>query len=126
MIDGCLKWQQQGLAQPPVVRAATEEYFEDQDVFSQWLQERCVIDVDDDRYKTPCIKAFANWKIYADELGEYAGSSKTFGSKLRNKGIVSKSERLNGSVTRCYIGLKLREIYDEDDISRRGWKFADD
>jgi P4 family phage/plasmid primase-like protien len=43
MIDGCLEWQRDGLRQPAAVRLATEEYFEAQDVFGSWLEERCDI-----------------------------------------------------------------------------------
>jgi putative DNA primase/helicase len=42
MIQGCLDWQQNGLVIPERVRSATEKYFERQDVFSQWLEERTV------------------------------------------------------------------------------------
>jgi len=44
MIDGCLEWQQQGLRRPQVVTQATEEYFEQQDVFRTWADEECVRD----------------------------------------------------------------------------------
>ena len=37
MIRGSLQWQQRGLDPPPVVRAATDAYFETQDVLSDWL-----------------------------------------------------------------------------------------
>jgi len=41
MVDGCLDWQEHGLVRPPVVIEATREYFDDQDVFGQWLDEHC-------------------------------------------------------------------------------------
>ena len=37
MIDGCLDWQESGLVRPDIVTAATAEYFDEQDLFSQWL-----------------------------------------------------------------------------------------
>src|SRR5262249_35786635 len=37
MIDGCLEWQQIGLAPPKAVTEATDEYFADQDTIQQWL-----------------------------------------------------------------------------------------
>jgi P4 family phage/plasmid primase-like protien len=42
MIDGCLEWQRDGLQQPDVVKLATEEYFEAQDIFRAWMAERCI------------------------------------------------------------------------------------
>jgi putative DNA primase/helicase len=41
MIDGCLKWQKHGLARPDVVGKTTAEYFEEQDLFGRWIEERC-------------------------------------------------------------------------------------
>ena len=41
MIEGCLDWQENGLVRPASVIAATESYFEDQDLMSQWLAEEC-------------------------------------------------------------------------------------
>ena len=38
MIRGALQWQQRGLDPPPVVLAATEAYFETQDVIAEWLE----------------------------------------------------------------------------------------
>ena len=42
-IDGCLDWQRNGLVRPESVVAATDDYFSDQDLFGQWLEEdvRC-------------------------------------------------------------------------------------
>jgi len=43
-IDGCLEWQRVGLAPPPIVRDATEEYFAGQDMLQQWLED-CTTDI---------------------------------------------------------------------------------
>jgi putative DNA primase/helicase len=42
MIDGCLDWQKNGLVRPQSVLDATNDYFNDQDSFSQWLGECCI------------------------------------------------------------------------------------
>jgi len=39
--DPALDWQANGLHRPEVVRAATDAYFADQDLFGQWLDEVC-------------------------------------------------------------------------------------
>ena len=43
MIDGCLAWQRDGLVRPAIVAAATEEYFSEQDILRQWVEECCEI-----------------------------------------------------------------------------------
>jgi putative DNA primase/helicase len=41
LIDGCLEWQRIGLAPPPDVRNAVDEYFARQDAFARWMAECC-------------------------------------------------------------------------------------
>jgi putative DNA primase/helicase len=38
-LDGCLEWQQKGLAPPKIVTDATAAYFEDQDTIKQWIED---------------------------------------------------------------------------------------
>jgi hypothetical protein len=40
-IDGCVAWQQGGLNPPVVVLEATANYFDEQDLFRQWVEECC-------------------------------------------------------------------------------------
>jgi len=42
IIQGCLDWQEKGLAPPKAVVDATAEYFETQDTFGNWLRECCI------------------------------------------------------------------------------------
>lgn len=41
MLAGCLSWQTIGLAPPPDVTAAVEEYFANQDTIERWIAECC-------------------------------------------------------------------------------------
>ena len=41
MIDGCLDWQENGFVLPDVVKQATSDYFEDEDLFGRWIAEKC-------------------------------------------------------------------------------------
>lgn len=43
MIDGCLIWQRDRLGTAKVITAATSAYFEQQDAFRRWLDERCIL-----------------------------------------------------------------------------------
>jgi len=44
MLNGCLAWQRHRLGSARAVQAATSAYFEQQDAFRQWLDERCIFD----------------------------------------------------------------------------------
>lgn len=44
MVKGCLKWQKQGLAEPPAVLAACETYRDSGDNFAKFLSEHYVLD----------------------------------------------------------------------------------
>jgi phage/plasmid-associated DNA primase len=44
MIEGCLKWQRDGLKVPPAVEGASREYRKESDVLGQWIDDCCDID----------------------------------------------------------------------------------
>jgi putative DNA primase/helicase len=44
MIEGCKKWQSEGLGTCDAIKNASAEFFTDQDRIGTWLTERCVID----------------------------------------------------------------------------------
>ena len=44
MIDGCTMWQRDRLGSCEAVKAETGVYFEQQDYFGRWIEERCIID----------------------------------------------------------------------------------
>ncbi len=41
MIEGCLDWQKNGLVRPAAVTTSTADYFSDQDLLAQWIEECC-------------------------------------------------------------------------------------
>ena len=43
MIDGCLWWQRDGLGTAAAITKASSSYFEQQDAFGRWMDERCVL-----------------------------------------------------------------------------------
>ncbi len=73
MIEGCLDWQANGLVRPSIVAEATAEYFDDQDIFGQWLDEFCVRERNAFEVQA---KLFASWKAFAERQGDRPGSSK--------------------------------------------------
>ena len=84
MIEGCVDWQAEGLARPAVVVEATNEYFSEQDLFGQWLEERCIIN---SIVKDTSAKLFADWRVFCEHAGVPAGNAKTLGDRLRKAGF---------------------------------------
>ena len=79
MIDGCLKWQAEGLDPPQSVIAATAEYLQSEDTFATWIEERCELKPS---YTDTSANLFASWKAWAELMGEPAISRKAFANKL--------------------------------------------
>src|SRR5690606_28194592 len=71
-IEGCLEWQRIGLAPPPAVLDATEEYLADEDATGRFRDERCAtgdlfaMEVGQDH--------FASWRDGSATPGVYAGT----------------------------------------------------
>jgi putative DNA primase/helicase len=106
IIDGCLDWQGNGLLRPESVMVATEEYFKDQDLFSQWLAETCDLDPGN-RYKEANATAlFSSWKAYALAAGEDPKSQKVFKPELLKRGISSKHTKVGNA----FIGIRLNPV----------------
>ncbi len=86
MIQGCLDWQREGLAPPPIVAAATEEYFQDEDALGSWIAECC--DVAPTSTATTS-ELFTDWQEWANGRGEHPGSMKRFAQLLKNRALTS-------------------------------------
>jgi putative DNA primase/helicase len=100
-IDGCLDWRSNGLCIRKSVANTTAAYFEDQDLVSQWLDERC--DVDPNNWDLGS-DLFASWCAFAKSAGEIPGTTKTFKEILEARGFPYK-RRAKG--VRGYEGLRL-------------------
>ncbi len=99
-IDGCLDWQERGLAAPEALAEATSAYFVAQDSFTLWLEESCVLDAN---ALTATTALFASWKAWAERAGVRYGDVKTFGEAMETAGFVWKRTKF----LRGYAGLRL-------------------
>lgn len=116
MISGCLDWQAHGLPRPESVRVATEEYFADQDLVSQWLEDECDIEVGNS-YKWETVGAlFSSWSRYAKASSTPAGSQKGFSQKLMRRGLAYK--RTNKDRRFEFVQIKRVEDVRFDQNSR--------
>ena len=105
MIDGCLDWQTNGLVRPSIIVEATNEYFDEQDLFGQWLGEVCDVEQDNPHKWENATELFKSWKIYAETAGEKPGTTKFLSAALLSRGFGKK--RITGGAT-AYTGLRLK------------------
>ena len=91
-VDGCIKWQKEGLQEPSSVSQAVQEYKQEMDLLAGFLEQCIVIDYtyDDKIMASDLFRLYSRW---AKENNEYEMSSKKFlkevSKKLPTKGRVS-------------------------------------
>jgi putative DNA primase/helicase len=107
-IEGCLQWQDRGLAPPEAVLAATDAYLKAEDSFSAWLEEECKCDATAWERST---ELFANWRRWAEQSGVPYGDTKRFRERLETRGFEHKHEV--GTRRAGFQGLKLKPSDDE-------------
>ena len=108
MIEGCLDWQNNGLVRPAAVTASTADYFSDQDLLAQWIDECCesgpsVVDT--------FASLLASWRNYAKIRGEEPGGSKGFSTALRSRGFVRIKDEF-GVRGRGFRGIRVRVHFE--------------
>jgi putative DNA primase/helicase len=104
LIEGCLDWQANGLVRPAAVTAATGDYFDDEDVFGQFLDEACDCAPGDATRLVPAGALYAAWSAFAKEAGAEAGSQRRFAEALQARGFA----RGRNHSGRHFTGLALR------------------
>lgn len=107
-LDGALQYQETGLAPPDAVTQATQEYFSDQDIFTQWVDECC--EVGRECWEMPSL-LFASWQAYAHAANLAPGSRPSFKERLTSAGF---EHRRSGARGRHHVGLKLKPTSIED------------
>ena len=102
MIDGCLDWQERGLAPPEAVTNATDAYFAGEDSYANWIADCCDAIPG---FVTPSTVLFVSWKAWAEKAGQTVGNSSQFREEMERLGVVHKHGR-NGNY---YRGLSIRQ-----------------
>jgi putative DNA primase/helicase len=118
MIDGCLKWQAEGIEQPGVVLATTKEYFEEQDLFGQWADEWL------ERAKPSehvlSSKLYESWAYYAHKAGENPRGSPWFNEQMKRKHFVKGKS--DGNQVFRGVRFKKTPSYVDELAERFGFK----
>lgn len=104
MIEGCLDWRANGLPRASAVVAATDDYFADQDLVGQWLDEACVVEIGNSHRFERVAALYESWTAYARRAGEDPGAIKSFSPRLERRGLCKKHTKLG----RAFEGIELK------------------
>jgi putative DNA primase/helicase len=115
IVNGAVEYFRMGLAPPACVVEATRQYFEDEDVMSDWLAECCDRGAD---YWEPTGLMFASWKAYAEKANIRAGDAKALASKLTSAGFEPKRASSRGGRYWSGVRLKLEAAPDDPRYGR--------
>lgn len=116
MMDGCREWQKHRLGTCEAIKAATGDYFEQQDALRRWIEERCVLASHLELKPGMLLADFNSW---AKKNGEEIVAGNDFAELIdRTPGL--KRMKTNGVRIVRGVGLKPPEkarstIPDEDE-----------
>jgi putative DNA primase/helicase len=110
-IDGCTEWHRSGLAPPPCVTTATEQYLEAEDSVQAWLDDCCTIGANLTAAKADVRNSWAKW---CERTKTPPGGRNELTDKLEQKGF--EEGRSHGG-KRVFRGFALQA----EDQSERYW-----
>jgi putative DNA primase/helicase len=102
-IEGCLRWQQEGLVTPQCVLDAVQQYRQESDVLGSFLDEDCVLGK---ALKCKSSVLYRRYREHCEQSAERAMPAKDFPHELEKRGITkSKSHG-----TMMFQGIDLRQL----------------
>jgi P4 family phage/plasmid primase-like protien len=106
-LEGCLAWQTYGMEEPEAVIEAVQEYRDDQDFFSDWLDSSCMMGDAATRGDlwTSSERLFTNYTKWAELNGAPSLSMRRFAEILRKKGC----EPVKRNSSRGWLGIALQD-----------------
>jgi putative DNA primase/helicase len=91
---------------PKAVSEATTRYFDDQNIFGQWLEECCQVDPKNTYLTEKTADLFMSWSAFAKSRGETPGTQAMFNQKLRSQGLEPQQIKALG--TKGCRGIRLK------------------
>ncbi|GHV06141.1 phage protein [Spirochaetia bacterium] len=101
LIEGTRRWFADGLASPPAISSATEEYRNEMDVLGSFIKECCVQSPGVSIRTRELFKAYQEW---CDENNEHAGTERFLAMRLKELGL----ERARTAEARYWRGIMLK------------------
>jgi putative DNA primase/helicase len=103
LLEGCLRWQAEGLGKTPKVQAATKEYQKEMDAIGEWLEEQC--NTDDPNAAETAKNLYESYVKWSQENNLGVESQTSFGRSLTRRKF--KPDRMSGG-RRIRRAIKLK------------------
>jgi len=87
LIEGTLRWRNEGLKTPHIISSATDEYREEMDVIGIFIKERCLAKPDGSIRARELFRCYQEW---CEENNEHAVSERFLGLRLKEMGLSQK------------------------------------
>ena len=87
IIEGAVRWCNEGLNTPNIITAATDEYRGEMDVIGNFIKEQCIIKSDVSIKAREFFKCYQDWCV---EHNEHAVSERFLGLRLKELGLTQK------------------------------------
>ncbi|MGG0360364.1 phage/plasmid primase, P4 family [Bacillus tropicus] len=106
-IDGCMKWQQDGLKEPKVVAEATGKYKDDMDILAPFLDEICYVDErENESIMIEAKELYNTYERWCFNSGERSLGNRSFYRMLETKGFG----KTKGTGNKTFLtGITLNE-----------------
>ena len=101
LIRGCRDWQANGLQRTQSMIEATEDYFVNQDILGQWMDEWCEVAHGNDEIRDTFANLYKSWTEYARDHGHNNMTGRAFTNTLIERGF--KKIKFGGA--RGYAGI---------------------
>lgn len=116
-VEGCLKWQREGLQKPEEVETATEGYREEMDILGGFLADCCVLNP---LARVTVADLWTEYERWCEANNEGPLKKNTFTSMLKERGI--KPGNVGRASIRGWHGIGLREKCGHADICGHGFQ----
>jgi len=103
-VQGCLKWQREGLKAPKKILDASKEYRNEMDVLETFIDDCCIRG---EGFRTPAGELFQEYKKWAEENSEYSMPKQKFGQQMK-----MKHEQVKNRDGRFYMGIQIQKTED--------------
>ena len=90
-VQGCIRWQNEGLTMPAKVLEAVREYQHEMDVISTFMDACCI-----GEGEVKASRLYAVYAKWAEEHNEYVMSSTKFGTELTKRDGIGKKKTRDG------------------------------